>query len=515
MKEGLKIFVQEILPSFIAVYFVAATWAYIEHEVIRELVPGVRYTRLGRFLESFTQSIKYIMTRFFGWSTRRPILVEQWAGLYNPQTSQAPHGFGIIQQAIQEEADAVCDSFTSKRATYRHVYYYGEEGSGTRQIAQSVYQQLSREHECFYFDCSAVTRAEVHKRFLSNLAAWANAAEIVALPGSLAQTNWQIQDVINMRKVKSFLKNYSRRTKNRPIIIIVDIERLHERVEASPYLKAQDVLNQLIAYKHSTVLITSNHFINIEAGLEHRFESVRKLLRPVRKLIAPSRGLESSTTNYTGAKKSFLTTFIKNFYPELDDEGFITDLNPSLKLDEFEVLMLLLEKLPKIDQLELLRNFNAWKPEKVSEHLFTSAIEIIRHQEVSQTENRTSNAELETLDQNGNISRLIAVMALFDAPVPLTAIIRLWTECHLNFALTFSGPDALPTSHEPSILKKLVEVGLVQRLFRSGPLYQLPVYVVKATFGPIGIEHLKHLKIQPGDIRLFDFANERIKDILL
>jgi SAM-dependent methyltransferase len=517
--RGLSIFVEEILPGFIAVYFVAATWAYIEHEVIRELIPGVRYTRLGRIIEGFGLSVRYVLTRFFGWSSRTPNLIEQWAGLYTTESHQlkgSVRGYVIIQQAIQEEAEAIRDSFTGKRSAYRRINYQGEIGSGTHQIAQYVYSILEPEHEIFYFDCSAFTRAELHKRFLSNLAAWADAAEIVALPSSRTQTNWQIQDVINIRKIRSFLKHYTNRSKNRPIIIILDVERLFDSAEGSPYVRTQNILRQLFSYKHSRMLVTSNYFTNIEEGLQLRFGSIKKVISQISRPFSPASGVESSSITYVGIKKLFIKAFIKNYYSELDNETLLSDLNESIKIDEFEVLILLLEKLPKEEQIAHLREFIAWNPKAVSERLFSLAIEIIKQKESAQTGSETAETihEEKPAGQNEKIRTLVSVIALFDAPVPLTSIIRLWTECNLNFAPTFSSLEALPPLHEPGILTMLVEFGLVQRLFRLGPLFKLPLYAIKPTFKPIGIEHTRNVELPENDIRLFDYASECVKAIL-
>ena len=484
----------EVIVKILILYTIVAAF-FLEHELIHKLVPGVRRTPLGRVIVLLGNSFKKFLI-LFGFSFYRPSIVEQWTGLYEVEEHHS-----LIQTDIGQEASNICARLTSKTFGNHRIYLKGAEGSGTRQIAQAAFKILSNDkREVFYFDCSAISRAELHTRFIYNIGAWASAAEILSAAEFDSSGKHRVEDSVSAVNIRAFLKNYKQRTANKPIIIILDVERLLDiREEVDAYLKTEEILRVIILSRYSTALITGS--VELEETFKFRFR-LPEVMRPI------GNKFRYELEKYSGFKMDNIRFFVNREYDYLYPNSSFSEIRKDpVKLDELYVLLTLIENAGEEQQRRILNEFNNWQSDTFAEALIDKVTESIIREGTWYHDNVHQEGNGEAEHKNA-AHRLLAVLSLFDAPVPVTGITRLWTACKLPFNSPSMSPEQVILLDEPVILQKLINYGLVQRLYRSGQLFLHPVYIVRPGFRRAGLRYLQ------GDELLSTTASKVVDTIL-
>lgn len=469
--------VVKVAAGLTLLYIIAATYHLIQHEVIRPLLPGAKYSIFKRPVETMGRLARWIATHVFGFYYKRPLFVHEWAGLYELKESVEP-----IKSEIDRAANSILASLTGGRLEYRRILLEGSPGSGTRQIAQTVYRLLSsRRYNVFYFDSSAIPEQEVHSRFINNLCAWANAAEEMAIPGVEKPPDVsRLDELVNTRRIHYFLSHRENPNVS-PVIIVLDAERFFEVGDDNVSRKSKDILESLIRDRHAVLLITRN---DSDLQFREKFSSrYRALIRKLPKLTL--RGQTKPWREYRGMESDQFGDHFRSTYPEIAVHQVFEQLPPVMKIEEFETLITLTRKSEPSQAHEILLEVLRSSQPLLSQAIFDEAVKV-----ATRERNRTRPIQATEL-QSDRIKLLVSLTSLFDIPVPLTSITRLWTECKVGTDIEHAKVRELLPLSEPSILSALIDVGLIERLTRLDSLSRRPVYTIRPAFQSVAFNHLK------------------------
>lgn len=395
---------------------------------------------LGRLLASVELKLLRLFRRL-GLEADRQVPPPHWAGTYKKVGGVAAKD--VTQAYYQRQATEVVRQVKQSRQGAQLVWQTADDTS-VREILRLSAKLLGADGEVLYFDASSLSPLEVNQKFIANVVSWSKAVS----PYKANDQSFSVTgDKFELAEFSAFLKR-PRRLLQKTAMIVHGADLIRG---PSPSKETVDDIFAAVLGSRLPAIIT--------------FRGKQEL----------TEGLWDGSRSYTeqnGQLLGFATLELLNAMLAEVGIAFRTDgPRQQFRCDIAQVVLMLLTQDRRYGtRLQQILS------EIMVEHL-PSAIGTLVIQDIV-----SDLGAAEHGDEVGHgVRKLVVGLAQVPCPVPMGTVRKLWQDTAL-FPEAFEKSAPAPGLGEPWLLKRLISLGVVERLVPDDNLAVKPLYFMRQSF---------------------------------